>query len=163
MFKKYAKQVITVTTLVIQAFCAIWFLGRAAIGLYLLITNWEAVANNQEALWDMLWGGILFGLLPIQLFTYVRQLLHSLLTSRLFSETNYQISRRLFRINLLMLLLLLGYDFLFHHKPYGNVLEVIDSLILSHLPSYALLAVLATLVIIIKNGKVIQDDRDGFI
>lgn len=163
MSTKYTKQLISVATLMLQAFCAIWFIGRAAIGFYLLTTNWEAVANRHEALWDMLFGVILFGLLPIQLFTYVRQFLHSMLENSLFSERNYHISCKLLTISGVMLLLMLVYDVLFSHKPYNGILDVIDNLILSYLPSYALLAVLATLVLVIKTGKVIQDDRDGFI
>ena len=145
------KQVISTSTFLVQVFCAFWFLARCFVGIILMIYNWQSTATP------------LGGLLPILLFGLIRRFLHSMINHQLFTDESYRLSKYML---ILVTCLPIGsviWDIFIGQKSIQTWLELVDNIFLPYMNSLALVIVLGVLHLVIKNGKTIQEDVDGFV
>ncbi|MEZ7549782.1 hypothetical protein [Streptococcus sp. 20925_1_22] len=163
MKMRILKQVITIITCLVQIFCAFWFLARGFVAIVLMIYNWQSTATPLSELlrfsYEILW----LGLLPILLFGLIRRFLHSMINHQLFTDESYKISRHLL---ILVTCLPIGsviWDVFIGQKSIQTWLELVDDIFLPYMDSLALVIVLGVLHLVIKNGKTIQEDVDGFV
>ena len=150
------KQVITIVTFLVQIFCAFWFLVRGFVAIVLMIYNWQSTATPLAELLSLSYEIIWLGLLPILIFGLIRSFLQRMLVHQFFTNESYRISKYL-----LILVTCL---------PIGSIIwdifigqEFVDNIFLPYIDSLALVVVLGVLHLVIKNGKTIQEDVDGFV
>ena len=157
------KQVITTITFLVQVFCAFWFLARGFVGIILMIYNWQSTATPLGELLRLSYEMIWLGLLPILLFGLIRRFLHSMINHQLFTDESYRLSRYML---ILVTCLPIGsviWDIFIGQKSIQTWLELVDNIFLPYMNSLALVIVLGVLHLVIKNGKTIQEDVDGFV
>ena len=107
----------------------------------------------------MIW----LGLLPILLFELIRRFLHSMINHQLFTDESYQISKYLLILVTCLPIGSIIWDIFIGQKSIQSWIEFVDNIFLPYIDSLALVIVLGVLHLVIKNGKTIQEDVDGFV
>ena len=163
MKMRILKQVITIITCLVQIFCAFWFLARGFVGIVLMIYNWQSTATPLAELLRLSYEMIWLGLLPILLFGLIRSFLHRMLVHQFFTNESYQISKYLLILVTCLPIGSIIWDIFIGQKSIQSWIEFVDNIFLPYIDSLALVVVLEVLHLVIKNGKTIQEDVDGFV
>lgn len=163
MEMKGLKGIITGGTLLVQLFCAFWILGRGFMALILITLDWQATPNAATEFLRFCYEMIWVGLLPILLFEPLRRFLYRLVDHQLFTEESYKISRNLFILTACWPIFSILWDIFIDQKSIHHWLDLIENIVLPHVDDLALVFILGVLHLVIKNGKMIQEDVDGFV
>ena len=157
------KQVITVITCLVQIFCAFWFLVRGFVAIVLMIYNWQSTATPLAELlcfsYEMIW----LGLLPFVIFGLIRSFLHRMLVHQFFTNESYRISKYLLILVTCLPIGSIIWNIFIGQKSVQSWIDFVDNIFLPYIDSLALVVVLGVLHLVIKNGKTIQEDVDGFV
>ncbi|MBF1698723.1 hypothetical protein [Streptococcus sanguinis] len=163
MKMRILKQVITIITCLVQIFCTFWFLARGFVAIVLIIYNWQStttpIAELLRLSYEMIW----LGLLPILLFGLIRRFLHSMINHQLFTDESYRLSRYMLILVTCLPIGSIIWDIFIGQNSIQSWIEFVDNIFLPYIDSLALVIVLGVLHLVIKNGKTIQEDVDGFV
>ena len=157
------KQVITIVTFLVQIFCAFWFLVRGFVAIVLMIYNWQSTATPLAELLSLSYEIIWLGLLPILIFGLIRSFLQRMLVHQFFTNESYRISKYLLILVTCLPIGSIIWDIFIGQKSIQSWIEFVDNIFLPYIDSLALVVVLVVLHLVIKNGKTIQEDVDGFV
>ena len=157
------KQVITIVTFLVQIFCAFWFLVRGFVAIVLMIYNWQSTATPLAELLSLSYEIIWLGLLPILIFGLIRSFLQRMLVHQFFTNESYRISKYLLILVTCLPIGSIIWDIFIGQKSIQAWIEFVDNIFLPYIDSLALVVVLGVLHLVIKNGKTIQEDVDGFV
>ena len=157
------KQVITIVTFLVQIFCAFWFLVRGFVAIVLMIYNWKSTATPLAELLSLSYEIIWLGLLPILIFGLIRSFLQRMLVHQFFTNESYRISKYLLILVTCLPIGSIIWDIFIGQKSIQSWIEFVDNIFLPYIDSLALVVVLGVLHLVIKNGKTIQEDVDGFV
>ena len=157
------KQMITTITFLVQVFCVFWFLARGFVAIVLMIYNWQSTATPLAELLRLSYEMIWLGLLPILLFGLIRSFLHCMLVHQFFTNESYSISKYLLILVTCLPIGSIIWDIFIGQKSIQSWIEFVDNIFLPYIDSLALVVVLGVLHLVIKNGKTIQEDVDGFV
>ena len=163
MKMRILKQVITIITCLVQIFCTFWFLARGFVAIVLMIYNWQSTATPLAELLRLSYEIIWLGLLPILLFGLIRRFLHSMINHQLFTDESYRLSRYMLILVTCLPIGSIIWDIFIGQKSIQSWIDFVDNIFLPYIDSLALVVFLAVLHLVIKNGKTIQEDVDGFV
>lgn len=163
MKMRILKQAITIITCLVQIFCTFWFLARGFVAIVLIIYNWQSTTNPIAELLRLSYEMIWLGLLPILLFGLIRRFLHSMINHQLFTDESYRLSRYMLILVTCLPIGSIIWDIFIGQNSIQSWIDFVDNIFLPYIDSLALVIVLGVLHLVIKNGKTIQEDVDGFV
>ena len=163
MKMRILKQVITIITCLVQIFCAFWFLARGFVAIVLMIYNWQSTATPLAELLSLSYEIIWLGLLPILIFGLIRSFLQRMLVHQFFTNESYRISKYLLILVTCLPIGSIIWDIFIGQKSIESWIEFVDNIFLPYIDRLAVVVVLGVLHLVIKNGKTIQEDVDGFV
>ena len=86
-----------------------------------------------------------------------------MLVHQFFTNESYRISKYLLILVTCLPIGSIIWDIFIGQKSIQSWIEFVDNIFLPYIDSLALVVVLGVLHLVIKNGKIIQEDIDGFV
>lgn len=129
----------------------------------MLILDWKQSYEPIQVLFTLLFQLFWVGLLPILLLNVVRKFVLNLIENRLFTEETYQLSKKIFVLNLVLIFCSVVDDVFISLKSFSGFEQVFLNYIFPYFDNGILLLVFVSLMIIVKNGLQLKEEMDGFI